>query len=95
MRLSRDGVGGLVVFAGSLVLFWMTLGLKDSPLVPIGPGFYPRIILGLTAMLSFAMFVNDWRDQRRAAPAAPAAPQEKPSLNNTLVAIMIALVAAT
>ena len=94
MRLSRDGVGGLVVFAGSLVLFWMTLGLKDSPLVPIGPGFYPRIILGLTAVLSFAMFVNDWLDQRNAPPPASVAPRKKSSLNYTLVAIMFAVFAA-
>ena len=92
-RLGRDGIGGLVVFAGSLVLIWMTLGLKDSPMVPIGPGFYPRIVLGLTAVLGFAMFVNDWLDRRKAVPAAPAEPakpREGPGLNYKLVAIMFA-----
>lgn len=94
MRLSRDGVGGLVVFAGSLVLIWMTLGLKDSPLVPVGPGFYPRIVLGLTAVLGFAMFVNDWLDQRNAAPAAPVVPKAGPGLNYKLVGLMFAVFAA-
>ena len=93
-RLGRDGVGGLVVFAGSLVLIWMTLGLKDSPMVPIGPGFYPRIVLGLTAVLGFAMFVNDWLDQRKAVPAARVAPREGQGLNYTLVGIMFAVFAA-
>ena len=93
MQLSRDGIGGLVVFAGSLVLIGMTLGLKDSPLVPIGPGFYPRIVLGISAVLGFAMFVNDWLDRRRAdAPAAPSS-REGPPLNYRLVAIMFAVFA--
>ncbi len=96
MKLSRDGIGGLVVFAGSLVLIGMTLGLKDSPLVPIGPGFYPRIVLGICAVLGFAMFVNDWLDQRKAGPgSAPLAPRrEGPPLNYQLVAIMFAVFVA-
>jgi putative tricarboxylic transport membrane protein len=91
MRLSRDGIGGLVVFAGSLVLIGMTLGLKDSPLVPVGPGFYPRIVLTICAVLGFAMFVNDWLDQRKAVPAVSAPPREGPGLNYKLVAIMFAV----
>ncbi|MEW6690055.1 MAG: tripartite tricarboxylate transporter TctB family protein [Pseudomonadota bacterium] len=59
MKLSRDGWGGLAVLAASLLLFWLTLGLKDSPLVPIGPGFYPRIVLGLTGLLSLFLVVRD------------------------------------
>ncbi len=58
--LSRDGWGGLVAAAASLLLFWLTLGLKDNPLVPIGPGFYPRIVLGLTALLSLGLLVSDF-----------------------------------
>ena len=56
MKLSKDGWSGLAVLAASLVLFWATLGLKDNPLVPIGPGYYPRIVLGITALLAFAVF---------------------------------------
>ncbi len=93
MKLSRDGIGGLVVFAGSLVLIWMTLGLKDNPLVPIGPGFYPRIVIGICAVLGFAMFVNDWHDQRKAGPAPAKAPRDGPSLNYTLVGLMFAVFA--
>lgn len=93
MRLSRDGIGGLVVFAGSLILIGMTLGLKDSPLVPIGPGFYPRIVLGLSAVLGFAMFVNDWLDLRNAAAPATSAAREGPPLNYRLVAVMFGVFA--
>lgn len=85
MRLSRDGWGGLAVLAASLVLFWLTLDLKDSPLVPIGPGFYPRIVLGLTAALALWQLVADLR----ARPAPPADP--KPKLNYGAVVVHFAL----
>ena len=57
--LSRDACGGLAVLSASLLLFWLTLGLGDNPLVPIGPGFYPRVVLGMTAALSAALVVLD------------------------------------
>jgi putative tricarboxylic transport membrane protein len=59
LKLSKDGWGGLAVLAASLFLFALTLGLKDSPLVPIGPGFYPRIVLGVAAILAAALVVFD------------------------------------
>ena len=42
--LGRDGWAGLVILAFCAILWWLTLGLKENPLVPIGPGFYPRIV---------------------------------------------------
>jgi hypothetical protein len=56
------------VLAASLLLFALTLGLKDSPLVPIGPGFYPRVVLGLTMVLAAALVVFDLA--RKGTPAA-------------------------
>jgi hypothetical protein len=58
--VSRDGYAGLAVLAASLVLFALTLDLKDNPMVPVGPGFYPRIVLGLTAMLSLGLVLSDF-----------------------------------
>ncbi len=81
--LTRDGWAGLAVLAASLFLFALTLDLKDNPLVPIGPGFYPRIVLGITALLAAAVVVADWR--RRGRPR----PEEK--LNYGLVAAMFAV----
>jgi hypothetical protein len=66
LKLSRDGWAGLAVLAASLFLFALTLGLKPSPLVPIGPGFYPRIVLGLTAVLAAALVAFDLLTQRSA-----------------------------
>ena len=72
MKLSRDGWAGLVVLAASLVLFGLTLGLKANPLVPIGPGFYPRIVLGVTALLAVLLVVADWYAAKKAGPRVPA-----------------------
>lgn len=77
--LSRDGWGGLAVLAASLLLFWLTLGLKDSPMVPIGPGFYPRIVLGITAVLAVFLVLADWRSRKTAA--------QREELNYPLVAL--------
>ena len=83
--MSRDGIAGLAVFAASLVLFVLTLDLKDSPLVPVGPGFYPRIVLGLSAALSLGLVVADVLARRGGALPTPAA--KKARLNYPLVAI--------
>ena len=58
MRFSRDGWTGLVVLAASLALFALTLGLKPSAFVPVGPGFYPRIVLGISAFLAAWVLVQ-------------------------------------
>ena len=72
MKLSRDGWAGLAVLAASLFLFWLTLGLRESPLVPIGPGFYPRVVLGLTAALALALVISDLLAKAKPKPAAGA-----------------------
>jgi hypothetical protein len=84
LKLSRDGWGGLAVLAASLFLFVLTLGLKDNPLVPIGPGYYPRIVLAITAVLALAVFVSDLLAKTRPAP-------KREKLNYTLVAAMFAV----
>ena len=81
--MSRDGIAGLAVLAASLVLFALTLDLKDSPMVPIGPGFYPRIVLALTAALSLGLVIADLLARRKRG-SAPAAVEAK--LNYLLVA---------
>jgi putative tricarboxylic transport membrane protein len=69
--LGRDGWAGLAVLAASLVLFGLTLGLEGNPMVPIGPGFYPRIVLGVTAVLSAWLVASALlaRKRERAPPA--------------------------
>jgi hypothetical protein len=80
--VSRDGIAGLAVLAASLVLFALTLDLKDSPMVPVGPGFYPRIVLALTALLSLGLVVGDLLSRKEKPKEQP-----KQKLNYSLVAI--------
>jgi drug/metabolite transporter (DMT)-like permease len=69
--VTRDGVGGLVCLAGSLLLLWTSRDIAQPALVPIGPAFYPRIVLGVTAALSLALLASDlWRRRRAPAPSA-------------------------
>ena len=82
--MSRDAIAGLAVLAASLVLFALTLELKDSPMVPVGPGFYPRIVLALTAAMSLGLVTADFLARRRPR-SAPAAQAEQ--RNYSLVAI--------
>jgi putative tricarboxylic transport membrane protein len=70
LKIGRDGITGLVVLAASLFLFWATLGLERHPMVPVGPGFYPRIVLGITAALAFCLVLVDFIAHR--AGRAPA-----------------------
>lgn len=89
--MSRDGIAGLAVLAASLVLFALTLDLKDSPMVPVGPGFYPRIVLGLTAALSLGLIIADLLAHRRAPLSEVSRKEEK--FNYLLVAMSFAVFA--
>ncbi len=73
MSLSRDGVAGLVLLGISLVLLYQSFGLPHIPIVPVGPGFYPRIVLGFLALTSAALVVQDL--MRRRAPAQRGEPR--------------------
>lgn len=67
--ISKDGVAGLLCLAGSLLLLWDSRGLPHPALVPIGPAFYPRILLIVTALLSVALVLSDLLNRRRVPPA--------------------------
>jgi len=69
--LSRDGAAGIICLGGSLWFLALTRGLPHPALVPVGPAFYPRILLTITALLSAALVVSDLVRRRRAARLAP------------------------
>jgi len=75
MMLGRDGITGLICLAISGALLWLTRGLPPAVMVPIGPAFYPRVVLALTAALSLILIGSDLMARRRAAAAGitPAA----------------------
>jgi putative tricarboxylic transport membrane protein len=72
--LSRDGISGLVCLAISLWLLALTVWLPPATMVPIGPAFYPRVVLSLMAFLSALLLVFDLIGMRRrqVAAATPA-----------------------
>ncbi len=65
---------GLLLFSG--VLYWQAGGIPTPPFVPIGPAFYPRIILVVLAALAVWLILEDLAGRKRqpARPSGPAAP---------------------
>jgi hypothetical protein len=95
MRLGRDGIAGLIGLAVSLVLLPLSFGLPKLPIVPIGPGFYPAIVLTFLAVASAALVIEDIFARRRAATdAVPAGPVAGARRSYALVAAAFAVVLA-
>jgi putative tricarboxylic transport membrane protein len=89
MRFSRDTIAALICLALCLFLLYLTRGMQQSALVPIGPDFYPRIVLGITAVLSVLLILMDVlsaRRERDASSTEPAAAPQPPK-NYKLVAL--------
>jgi hypothetical protein len=89
--LGRDGIAGLVCLGLSIFMLVMTRDLPHSALVPIGPDFYPRIVLGVAALLSAILVVADFVMRRSGETAAPVAPAAE--RNYRLVALTFVLFA--
>ena len=92
MTLGRDGIAGLILLAISLVLLVQSFQLPSLPIVPVGPGFYPAIVLSFMAAASALLVVQDL--MKRRAPAAAAGASDAPRRNYRLVAIAFAIVGA-
>ena len=92
--MTRDGVAGLICLALSIGMLLLTRGLPQSPLVPIGPDFYPRIVLIIMAALSALLVVFDlWRQRSPAAPVTAPAAVAPEKRNYRLVGITFAVFA--
>ena len=93
--MTRDGIAGLICLALSIGMLVLTRGLPQSPLVPIGPDFYPRIVLTIMAVLSAMLVVFDlWRQRAQAAPATAGAAVAPEKRNYRLVGVTFAVFAA-
>jgi hypothetical protein len=91
MSIGRDGIAGLVLLAISLVLLVKSFQLPSLPIVPVGPGFYPSIVLSFMAAASALLVLQDLLKRR--APAVAGA-GEATRRNYRLVVIAFAIVAA-
>jgi hypothetical protein len=91
MSIGRDGIAGLVLFAISLVLLVQSFQLPSLPIVPVGPGFYPAIVLSFMAAASALLVIQDVIKQRGTAKAEVS---DAPRRNYRLVVIAFAIVGA-
>jgi putative tricarboxylic transport membrane protein len=89
MSIGRDGITGLVLLAISLVLLVKSFQLPSLPIVPVGPGFYPGIVLSFMAAASALLVLQDLMKHR--TPAAAGA-GDTPRRNYRLVVIAFAIV---
>jgi hypothetical protein len=71
MKLGRDGIAGLVGLAVSLALLPHALGLPRLPIVPIGPGFYPTLVLAFLGVTCALLVAQDAIVQSRATATMP------------------------
>ena len=92
MRLGRDGIAGLVCLAVSLALLPHAFSLPRLPIVPIGPGFYPAIVLSFMALTSAVLVLQDLMAQRqRSAPVDQLAPAEPKRAYGLVLASFISI----
>lgn len=94
MRLGRDGIAGLIGLAISLLLLPHALNLPRLPIVPIGPGFYPALVLGFLAITCALLVLQDAIAQRRASSTAAQATVAEPRRAYGLVAGAFLVIAA-
>ena len=86
MRLGRDGIAGLIGLAVSLALLPAAYGLPKLPIVPVGPGFYPSLVLTFMAGISAVLVLQDIASRRSAVDVPPAGQAREPGRAYGLVA---------
>lgn len=57
--MGRDGVVGLLLLALSGWLYLHTREIPRPPFLPLGPDFYPRLLLGIVAVLAAVLTITD------------------------------------
>jgi putative tricarboxylic transport membrane protein len=83
--LTRDGIAGLVCLAISVWLLALTFSLPPAAIVPIGPAFYPQLVLSLLAILSVILVALDLRALRTARAGDVVRTTSGPAPNYRLV----------
>jgi hypothetical protein len=87
MMLTRDGIAGLVCLAIAIWLLLLTRDMPPAVMVPIGPAFYPRVVLTLLGTLGAMLLVFDLlaARRRRTTGGAPVGAEASPPRNYLLV----------
>ncbi len=89
--MSRDtGIGiGLFAFCG--LLYWQTGLISVPPFVPIGPAFYPRVMLLFLAGLAVWLIAEDLVKKRKAAGEAQKRISPAPNYRRVLWGFLVFL----
>lgn len=89
--MRRDaGIGvGLLVFCG--ILYWQAGLVSAPPFVPIGPAFYPRVVLILLAGLALWLIAEDLLQGRVRARKAAKPAGHAPNYGKVLLGFIIFL----
>ena len=89
--MGRDtGIGvSLLVFCG--ILYWQAGLVSVPPFIPIGPSFYPRVVLVLLAGLAGWLIVEDTLKRRRAAKEAKKPAGPAPNYRRVLIGFLVFL----
>jgi putative tricarboxylic transport membrane protein len=93
VKIGRDGIAGLIGIALSLALLPASIGLPKLPIVPIGPGFYPALVLGFMAIVCALLVLQDMLALRR-TPAHAEQEEAAPPRDYGLVAGAFAVTGA-
>jgi hypothetical protein len=92
---TRNLVVGLACLAASTWLLFLTRGLPPAIMVPVGPAFYPRVVLSIMGLLSVLLIASDLVARRRASSAQrPLPPVRAPSAARANYALVAATFAA-
>jgi len=92
--MTRDGIAGLICLALSIGLLVLSRGLPQSSFVPVGPDFYPRVVLVIMAVLSVLLIASDlWRKRTQSAEVAAGAESAAEIRNYPLVGMTFAVFA--
>lgn len=74
--MRKDGIVGLLLLLMSGWVFLQTREIPHPPFTPLGPAFYPRVLLALLGLLSLFLIASDltkgWR--RRGVPEEERVP---------------------
>ena len=80
---------GLLVFCG--ILYWQAGLVSVPPFIPIGPSFYPRVVLVLLAGLAVWLIVEDTLKRRAPAKAAKKPAGPPPNYRRVLIGFLVFL----
>jgi hypothetical protein len=83
--MSRDGWIGIGIILGCAWLYGDLENVPENPFVPIGPAFYPRLLIGLLAGLSAVLVLQDLLRPRPGSEEKAVSPAEWRRYGPTLV----------